>query len=175
MKLYIYMYVCVYLYYIKMNAFGHLECFLSVKLNLYSGNRDASRSFSSHIPLFLKKGLFPGWTSWESGTWTKQESWAVVSLCLYNKIPLFDLFVFAHPLMAYGHLHSEYSFLSFQNISYNYESCSEYCLLYVHLMCPYDDTSVLFPVQLPTDRIIFHRPALSNFQIEREICVTSVF
>lgn len=86
----------------------------------------------------------------------------------------FVWFVFARPLLAYGHLHSEHSLLSFQNMSFNYKPSSECCTLYGQLMCPSANTSTLIPVPPPIDRLIFNRPTLSTFQIERG-CVKLLF
>lgn len=74
---------------------------------------------------------------------------------LHNETLLFDLLVPSHSL---GHLHSGQSFFffpSFQDISFNCEPSSEYCILYGHLMCLSANTFALFPAHLPSDRFVF--------------------
>lgn len=95
----------------------------------------------------------------------------VIILHLHNKTTLFDLHVPSHSL---GHHHSGHIFFS-QDMSFNCEPSSEYCILYVHPMCLSANTFAPFPVHLPTDRFAFYDPTLSKFQIEKGICETSVF
>lgn len=85
---------------------------------------------------------------------------------LHNETLLFDLLVPSHSL---GHLHSGQSFFfffSFQDISFNCEPSSEFCIFYGHLMCLLLTHLHCFLSIFPLTDLFL--PTLSRFQIKKE-------